>query len=101
MSVSWSKTVPAPARRRAVSLLAGRRQRQLVLVLGVLDLGAADQVLHLGLADRPALILGMSSLRLFRRVEIDFANREIAFSLPKPPIDFGSACRSFSNCVVF
>lgn len=54
-----------------------------------------------GLADRPALILGMSSLRLFRRVEIDFANREIAFSLPKPPIDLNSACRSFSNCVVF
>lgn len=54
-----------------------------------------------GLDDRPALILGMSALRLFRRVEIDFANREIAFSLPKPPINFRSACRSFSNCVVF
>lgn len=54
-----------------------------------------------GLADRPALILGMSSLELFQRVEIDFANREIAFTLPRPPIDFKSACRSFSNCIVY
>jgi hypothetical protein len=54
-----------------------------------------------GLDDRPALILGMSALRLFRRVEIDFANREIAFTLPRPPISFKTACRSFSNCVVF
>lgn len=54
-----------------------------------------------GLDGRPALILGMSALRLFRRVDIDFANRQIAFSLPKPPLDFRSACRTFSNCIVF
>lgn len=47
-----------------------------------------------GLKDQPALILGMSSLRLFRRVEIDFANREIAFSLPRPRIDFLDVCRT-------
>ena len=41
-----------------------------------------------GWRDKPALILGMSSLRMFRRVEIDFVNREIAFTLPRPQIDF-------------
>jgi predicted aspartyl protease len=36
-----------------------------------------------GLTDTPALMLGMDSLRLFRRVQIDFANREIRFTLPR------------------
>ena len=36
-----------------------------------------------GLATTPALLLGMDVLRLFRRVNIDFANREIRFALPK------------------
>jgi len=45
-----------------------------------------------GLRDKPALILGMSSLQMFRRVEIDFVNREIAFTLPRPKIDFLNAC---------
>ena len=36
-----------------------------------------------GLADTPALLLGMDVLRLFRRVAIDFANREIRFALPR------------------
>ncbi|WP_375392149.1 retroviral-like aspartic protease family protein [uncultured Sphingomonas sp.] len=35
-----------------------------------------------GLADTPALLLGMDALRLFRTVAIDFANREIRFALP-------------------
>jgi len=51
-----------------------------------------------GLRDQPALILGMSSLKMFRRVEIDFVNREIGFMLPRPPISFSTACRSFANC---
>jgi len=34
------------------------------------------------LVDQPALLLGMDALRLFRNVEIDFANREIRFSMP-------------------
>ncbi|WP_457309460.1 retropepsin-like aspartic protease [Sphingomonas sp. UYAg733] len=50
-----------------------------------------------GLRDKPALILGMSSLKLFRRVEIDFANREILFTLPSPPL-LRSACRAWLNC---
>jgi len=36
-----------------------------------------------GLSDTPALMLGMDSLRLFRKVQIDFANREIRFTLPR------------------
>lgn len=35
-----------------------------------------------GLADTPALLLGMDALKLFRRVDIDFANREIRFTAP-------------------
>lgn len=51
-----------------------------------------------GLRDTPALILGMSSLNMFRRVEIDFVNREIAFTLPRPKIDFLNVCRGVSAC---
>ena len=45
-----------------------------------------------GLATTPALLLGMDVLKLFRQVNIDFANREIRFALPRgmmqasPPI---------------
>lgn len=37
---------------------------------------------HLGLDRRPALLLGMDSLRLFDRVSIDFAKRSVRFLLP-------------------
>lgn len=36
----------------------------------------------LGLVERPALLLGMDSLSLFDRVEIDFPNRRVVFDLP-------------------
>ncbi|WP_288459553.1 aspartyl protease family protein [uncultured Sphingomonas sp.] len=36
-----------------------------------------------GLADKPAILLGMDALRLFRRVEIDFARRELRLSMPR------------------
>jgi len=36
----------------------------------------------LGLASKPALILGMSELKLFRRVAIDFKTRRVLFDLP-------------------
>jgi predicted aspartyl protease len=36
-----------------------------------------------GLEAKPALILGMDMLRLFRVVQIDFANREIRFTVPR------------------
>lgn len=37
-----------------------------------------------GVADRPAILLGMDALRLFRRVEIDFANRELRMLVARP-----------------
>ena len=46
-----------------------------------------------GLADKPALILGLSTLKLFRRVELDFTNRKIGFSLPLPQGDPYHLCR--------
>jgi predicted aspartyl protease len=36
-----------------------------------------------GLQKRPAMLLGMDTLRLFRRVDIDFPNREVRFRLPR------------------
>ncbi|MBO9622199.1 MAG: aspartyl protease family protein [Sphingomonas sp.] len=36
-----------------------------------------------GLTERPALLLGMDALRSFRRVEIDFPNRQVRFQMPK------------------
>lgn len=35
------------------------------------------------LADRPALLLGMDALRVFRRVEIDFPDRKVRLLLPR------------------
>src|SRR3546814_7555529 len=37
----------------------------------------------LGLVERPALLLGMDSLSLFDRVEIDFPNKRVVFDLPE------------------
>ncbi len=37
----------------------------------------------LGLVERPALLLGMDSLALFDRVEIDFPNKRVVFDLPE------------------
>ena len=48
----------------------------------------------LGLADKPALILGMSELKLFRRVAIDFKTRRVLFDLPP---DAGSFRRFVSD----
>ena len=36
-----------------------------------------------GLADKPAIMLGMDALKLFRSVRIDFANRELRLALPR------------------
>ncbi|QNQ09205.1 aspartyl protease family protein [Sphingomonas alpina] len=54
-----------------------------------------------GLEDSPALILGMDTMRLFRRVNIDFANRQILFSLPAPRMatrgcSAGTSCSSYN-----
>lgn len=37
---------------------------------------------QLGLDDKPAMVLGMNELRLFKRVAIDFRQRKVLFDLP-------------------
>jgi predicted aspartyl protease len=37
-----------------------------------------------GLDKRPAMLLGMDALKFFRRVQIDFPNREVRFLMPRP-----------------
>jgi len=46
----------------------------------------AEPFRHFGLTDRPALLLGMDVLRLFRLVRIDFPNREIRLSVRRDPV---------------
>lgn len=38
---------------------------------------------RLGLENKPALLLGMDALKMFRRVDIDFPNREVRLALPQ------------------
>jgi hypothetical protein len=47
---------------------------------------------RLGLREVPALLLGIDALRLFGRVRIDFANRELRLAQPK---DFAPRERPF------
>ncbi|MGN6278580.1 MAG: retropepsin-like aspartic protease [Sphingomonas sp.] len=47
-----------------------------------LAIADAEPFRRFGLTKEPALLLGMDALRLFRQVDIDFANRQIRFSLP-------------------
>ncbi|RZK00720.1 MAG: peptidase A2A, partial [Novosphingobium sp.] len=49
------------------------------LVIAYTDSPAFDA---LGLTRRPALMLGMRELRLFKRVAIDFSTRKVMFDLP-------------------
>lgn len=42
----------------------------------------AEPFRRFGLANQPALLLGMDALRLFDRVSIDFANKQVRFILP-------------------
>lgn len=42
----------------------------------------AEPFKRFGLANKPALLLGMDALRLFDRVSVDFANKEVRFILP-------------------
>ncbi len=59
------------------------------LVIDALPVAWADVTpfARFGLADRPAIMLGMDALALFRRVEIDFANRELRLLLPRALAD--------------
>ena len=42
----------------------------------------AEPFRRFGLANKPALLLGMDALRLFQRVSVDFANKQVRFILP-------------------
>ena len=42
----------------------------------------AEPFKRFGLANKPALLLGMDALRLFQRVSVDFANKQVRFILP-------------------
>jgi predicted aspartyl protease len=42
----------------------------------------AEPFRRFGLANQPALLLGMDALRLFERVSVDFANKQVRFILP-------------------
>lgn len=43
----------------------------------------AEPFRKFGLDDRPALLLGMDAMRFFRKVSIDFPNRQVRFLLPR------------------
>ncbi len=43
----------------------------------------AEPFRKFGLEDRPAILLGMDALRLFRHVNIDFTNREVRLLMPR------------------
>lgn len=55
------------------------------LTLGNVPIGFVESPIFavLGLADRPAVVLGIANLRVFDRVAIDFASRRILFDLPR------------------
>ncbi|MFD1610688.1 retroviral-like aspartic protease family protein [Sphingomonas tabacisoli] len=42
----------------------------------------AEPFKRFGLANKPALLLGMDALRLFERVSVDFANKQVRFIMP-------------------
>lgn len=72
----------------------GVQQTSVVRIARTLDLGRAQlsnfpitfadspTFAALGLADEPAMILGMHELRAFERVAIDFPSRRVLFDLP-------------------
>jgi predicted aspartyl protease len=70
-------------------LVADQTQVKLIRIGGVdiVNMPIAFADVHpfrkLGLLDRPALLLGMDALQLFRRVSVDFANRRVKM-LPSP-----------------
>jgi len=39
-----------------------------------------------GVEDKPAILLGMDALQLFRRVHIDFANRQLRLAMPRTAV---------------
>ena len=70
------------------------------ITLGNIPVAFADALpfRRFGLTDQPALLLGMDTLKLFRRVRIDFANRGIRFLLPRGTRHSIAENTSWSRC---
>ena len=62
----------------------GKRLQIAEIALENIPIGFAESpaLEALGFGDKPALILGMSNLRVFERIAIDFASRRVLFDLP-------------------
>jgi predicted aspartyl protease len=85
----------APAAQSVLSSVTGDSVLADVGSAGKLDLGEVEignvslayvdspAFTALGLDARPALLLGMRELRVFRRVAIDFASRKVLFDIPE------------------
>ena len=67
--------------------IGGARINNLPIAFGGLELFR-----HLGLEERPAILLGMDALRLFRRVSIDFGARRLRL-VPGPTSQLGGPLR--------
>ncbi|AKM11400.1 hypothetical protein AB433_00610 [Croceicoccus naphthovorans] len=85
---------PVLATTELTDVLGNRQQVALIAVknLTIGPVGFAQTAIaiadtaifeELGLTERPALLLGMNHLKLFRRVAVDFRHRQIAFELPE------------------
>ena len=57
----------------------------------------ASPFAELGMHDRPALLLGISALRIFDRVAIDFGRGKVDFLLPDASIDVGTRYAGIDN----
>jgi predicted aspartyl protease len=70
--------------RRMIDYGVARRVRIGTAEIANLPVGFADvdPFRKLGLLDRPAILLGMDALRLFERVSLDFATREVRLLMP-------------------
>lgn len=65
-------------------LAMGERLQVQDLAIGNVLIAFADSppFKYLGLAEKPAILLGMREMRAFSRVAIDFASRKVLFDLP-------------------
>jgi predicted aspartyl protease len=71
--------------RRTLDYGVARRVRIGRAEIANLPVGFADvdPFRKLGLTERPAILLGMDALRLFERVSMDFATREVRLQMPQ------------------
>lgn len=69
--------------------IGGAGERNMMLEGLYVHYADAPAFAALGLADRPAMVLGVEDLRMFDRIAIDFAERTVLFDLPsgsrRPP----------------